>query len=125
MAGPVDATMPSVTPLTAHEPRTAGRYRLLGRLGQGGQGIVYLGADEGDHRVAVKLLSLDLRHSPKAKAQVAKEIAAARRVAPFCTAQVLFAELDAELPYVVSEFIAGPTLYQQVHEHGPIAGNAL
>ncbi|HEY0697544.1 MAG TPA: serine/threonine-protein kinase [Micromonospora sp.] len=117
--------MPDVSPLTAHEPRQAGPYRLLGRLGAGGQGVVYLGQDDRGRQVAVKMINVDLRHNPKAKSQFAREIAAARRVAPFCTAQILFADVDGEPPYVVSEFIAGPTLQRHVREHGPIAGNAL
>ncbi|MCP2324270.1 hypothetical protein HDA40_002777 [Hamadaea flava] len=117
--------LPNLTPLAAHDPRSAGPYRLLGRLGQGGQGIVYLGLDGGDRHVAVKMLSIDLEQDPRAKARFAKEIAAATRVAAFCTAQVLLADLDAEQPYVASEFIAGPTLHRQVRDHGPVTGNAL
>ncbi|MEV6964216.1 protein kinase [Hamadaea sp. NPDC051192] len=117
--------LPNLTPLAAHDPRSAGPYRLLGRLGQGGQGIVYLGLDGGDRHVAVKMLSIDLEQDPRAKARFAKEIAAATRVAAFCTAQVLLADLDAEQPYVASEFIAGPTLHRQVCDHGPVTGNAL
>jgi serine/threonine protein kinase len=118
--GPV----PGLTPLWTHDPLVAGPYRLLGRLGAGGQGVVYLGEDDQGDRVAVKMINIDLR-DPRARSQFTKEIAAARRVAPFCTAQVLFAEVDAERPYVVSEFIEGPTLYRKVQESGPIAGNAL
>ncbi|MBV1853499.1 serine/threonine-protein kinase [Catellatospora tritici] len=125
MALATDAPRPDLTPLSTRDPRSAGPYRLLGRLGQGGQGVVYLGVDGGDRQVAVKMLSIDLEHDPKAKARFGKEIAAARRVAAFCTAQVLHADLDAEQPYVASEFIEGPTLHRQVRDRGPIAGNAL
>ncbi|GAA2366288.1 hypothetical protein Cme02nite_30330 [Catellatospora methionotrophica] len=125
MAGTADDPAPDVSPLTSHDPRSLGPYRLLGRLGKGGQGVVYLGVDGSERRVAVKTINVDLQHNPRAKAQFAKEIAAARRVTPFCTAQILFAEIDTELPFVVSEYITGPTLHQQVREHGPLAGNAL
>ncbi|WP_155368484.1 serine/threonine protein kinase [Catellatospora vulcania] len=125
MAGTADDLVPDVSPLTSHDPRTLGPYRLLGRLGKGGQGVVYLGADGSERLVAVKTINVDLQHNPKAKAQFAKEIAAARRVTPFCTAQILFAEIDTELPYVVSEYIAGPTLHKQVRDHGPLPDNAL
>ncbi|NUR71696.1 MAG: serine/threonine protein kinase [Hamadaea sp.] len=116
---------PNLTPLSTLDPPSAGPYRLLGRLGQGGQGVVFLGVDGGGRQVAVKMLSIDLGHDPKAKARFAKEIAAAQRVAAFCTAQVLLADLDADPPYVVSEFIAGPTLHRHVCENGPVTGNAL
>ncbi|MFC7762457.1 serine/threonine-protein kinase [Catellatospora bangladeshensis] len=125
MSGSADAPTPNVAPLTAHDPRAAGPYRLLGRLGQGGQGVVYLGVDGDERRVAVKMLSIDLRQDARARARFAKEIAAAQRVATFCTAQVLEAELDAEPPYVVSEYIEGMTLHRHVRGNGPLSGNAL
>ncbi|WP_169734254.1 serine/threonine-protein kinase [Hamadaea tsunoensis] len=112
-------------PLMAHDPQKAGRYRLLGRLGAGGQGVVYLGEDPAGTRVAVKTINADLVNDPKAKARFAKEIAAARQVAPFCTAQVLDADLDGEPPFVVSEFIEGRTLFQQVRDQGPLPANNL
>ncbi|GLY25199.1 serine/threonine-protein kinase [Micromonospora sp. NBRC 101691] len=124
MTGVADAPVPGLAPLWTHDPVAAGPYRLLGRLGAGGQGVVYLGEDDEGHRVAVKMINADLSDL-RIRSQFMKEIAAARRVAPFCTAQVLFADVDGEQPYVVSEFIQGPTLYRHVREHGPVAGNAL
>ncbi|MEH0974816.1 protein kinase [Micromonospora sp. CPCC 205546] len=124
MTGLAGAPVPGLAPLWTHDPVTAGPYRLVGRLGAGGQGVVYLGEDDQGHQVAVKMINIDLSDL-RARSQFMKEIAAARRVVPFCTAQVLFAEVDGERPYVVSEFIEGPTLYRHVREHGPVTGNAL
>ncbi|MEU2666283.1 serine/threonine-protein kinase [Micromonospora sp. NPDC007220] len=124
MTGLAGAPVPGLVPLWTHDPVTAGPYRLVGRLGAGGQGVVYLGEDDQGHQVAVKMINIDLSDL-RARSQFMKEIAAARRVVPFCTAQVLFAEVDGERPYVVSEFIEGPTLYRHVREQGPVAGNAL
>ncbi|MEU7933797.1 serine/threonine-protein kinase [Micromonospora echinofusca] len=124
MTGLAGAPVPGLTPLWTHDPSAAGPYRLVGRLGSGGQGVVYLGEDGQGHRVAVKMINIDLS-DPRARSQFMKEIAAARRVVPFCTAQVLFADVDGERPYVVSEFIEGPTLHRHVREHGPVTGNAL
>lgn len=121
LAGP---PVPGLAKLWTHDPVTAGPYRLVGRLGAGGQGVVYLGEDDAGDRVAVKMVNVDLS-DPRARSQFVKEIAAARRVAPFCTAQVLFAEVDGERPYVVSEFIDGLTLHRHVRERGPVTGNAL
>ncbi|MEW2144457.1 serine/threonine-protein kinase [Micromonospora vinacea] len=121
LAGP---PVPGLAKLWTHDPVTAGPYRLVGRLGAGGQGVVYLGEDDAGDRVAVKMVNVDLS-DPRARSQFVKEIAAARRVAPFCTAQVLFAEVDGERPYVVSEFIEGLTLHRHVRERGPVTGNAL
>lgn len=116
--------VPGLAQLWTHDPVTAGPYRLIGRLGAGGQGVVYLGEDDAGDRVAVKMVNVDLS-DPRARSQFVKEIAAARRVAPFCTAQVLFAEVDGDQPYVVSEFIEGLTLHRHVRERGPVTGNAL
>ncbi|WFE57073.1 serine/threonine-protein kinase [Micromonospora sp. WMMD712] len=117
--------MPETTPLGPRDPGRAGPYELLGRLGSGGQGVVYLGRDRQGRLVAVKMLDLSAPPDPRARARFAKEIDAARRVAPFCTAQILFADVDDDPPYVVSEYIEGPTLHRHVQERGPLAGNVL
>ncbi|MBG6064775.1 serine/threonine-protein kinase [Micromonospora ureilytica] len=124
MSGLAGTPVPGLAKLWTHDPVTAGAYRLVGRLGAGGQGVVFLGEDDAGDRVAVKMVNVDLS-DPRARSQFVKEIAAARRVAPFCTAQVLFAEVDGERPYVVSEFIEGLTLHRHVRERGPVTGNAL
>ncbi|MEU6711935.1 protein kinase [Nonomuraea sp. NPDC046802] len=94
--------MSNVEPLRQGDPPAVGTYRLIGRLGQGGQGVVYLGQAGDGRPVAVKVLrTRDER--------LAKEIDAARRVEPFCIAQVLDASLDG-LPYIVTEYIQGPSL---------------
>ncbi|MFC8850584.1 MULTISPECIES: protein kinase [unclassified Micromonospora] len=113
------------TPLGPRDPDRAGPYELLGRLGSGGQGVVYLGRDRQGRLVAVKMLDLSVPPDPRARSRFAKEIDAARRVAPFCTAQILFADVDDDPPYVVSEYIEGPTLHRYVHERGPVADNVL
>ncbi|WP_327090594.1 protein kinase [Nonomuraea sp. NBC_01738] len=88
-----------------------GPYRLLARLGEGGQGVVYLAEAPGGQRVAVKLLRDAADH------RLAKEIDAARRVEPFCVAQVLDASLGGR-PYIVTEFVEGPSLAEAGRHHG-------
>jgi len=112
-------------PLSTRDPRHVGPYRLLGRLGQGGQGVVYLGEGPRHERVAVKVLKIEIRDDAKAKARFVREIAAARKVAPFCTARILAFDIEGDLPYVASEFISGPTLEQRVNRRGPVSGADL
>ncbi|MEE3920913.1 hypothetical protein V2I01_30235 [Micromonospora sp. BRA006-A] len=80
MSEPAGTPVPGLAKLWTYDPVTAGRYRLLGRLGAGGQGVVYLGEDDAGDRVAVKMVNVDLTDA-RARSQFVKEIAAARRVA--------------------------------------------
>ncbi|MFE3452640.1 protein kinase [Nonomuraea sp. NPDC059194] len=89
-----------------------GPYRLLGRLGAGGQGVVYLAQGRDARPVAVKVLRDGL-----ADDRFAKEIEAARRVEPFCIAQVLDASRGGR-PYIVTEYIEGPSLQQAGRHSG-------
>ncbi len=115
----------AVVPLLSADPQWLGGYRLAGRLGQGGQGTVYLGQTPSGQPVAVKLLRAEWTRDPVARARFAREVAAVGRVAPFCTARVLDARLDDDQPFVVSEFIDGPSLQAVVAREGPLAGSAL
>ncbi|MEV0229745.1 protein kinase family protein [Nonomuraea sp. NPDC050786] len=89
--------------LSAGAPQRIGSYWLAGRLGSGGQGVVYDAYDADGNRVAVKVL-----HAAGDRAlrdRFAKEATAARRVSSFCTARVLAADLDGHTPYRVSEYL--------------------
>src|SRR4051794_19561984 len=99
-----------IPPMRPGEPRRLGAYELLGRLGEGGQGVVYLGAGPSGDEVAIKWLRPDLAADPGMIERFLREVAAAKRVAPFCTAQVIETGVDAERPYIVSEYIEGPSL---------------
>ncbi|WP_345600266.1 serine/threonine-protein kinase, partial [Thermocatellispora tengchongensis] len=117
--------MTQVQPLTPDDPRQLGAYEMLGRLGEGGQGIVYLGRGPTGDRVAVKLLHAGLTADPGARARFLREVAVAQRVARFCTAPVLHADLAGNQPYIVSEYVPGPSLRQLVDREGPRRGGAL
>ncbi|MEU8039748.1 serine/threonine-protein kinase [Streptosporangium sp. NPDC049078] len=117
--------VPEIRPLRPGDPPRLGRYELKGRLGEGGQGVVYLGESEDGERVAVKLLHVRFTEEAHARSRFARELAAARRVAAFCTARVLAADLDGETPYIASELIEGPSLRQVVEREGPLTGEAL
>ncbi|GAA3382953.1 hypothetical protein GCM10020369_06910 [Cryptosporangium minutisporangium] len=109
----------------AGDPLRLGRYRMIGRLGEGGQGAVYLGVTEGDERVAVKVLKPDLVADTSARRRFLGEVDLARQVSSFCIAEVLDADLDAERPYIVSEFVEGSSLSEAVTADGPRTGGAL
>ncbi|WP_070197026.1 WD40 repeat domain-containing serine/threonine protein kinase [Streptomyces oceani] len=99
------------SPLLPGDPVQLGTYYLDGRLGRGGQGVVYDGYDAAGTRVAVKALH---GVSDGDREALRREIRAWRRVAPFCTAKLLHEDLDGPAPYVVSEYVAGSDLRRVV-----------
>ncbi|GAA2211157.1 hypothetical protein GCM10009850_066160 [Nonomuraea monospora] len=117
--------MPDLAALRPGDPATVGEYSLAGRLGEGGQGIVYLATGPGGTKAALKLLRADLAGDAEASERFVREVAMARRVAPFCTAQVVETGLFGGRPYIVSEYIDGPTLTDVVREQGPRSGTPL
>ncbi|WP_329238453.1 serine/threonine protein kinase [Actinoallomurus sp. NBC_01490] len=117
--------MPEFSSLHPGDPRRLGRYRLKGRLGEGGQGVVYAATGPDGSRVAVKVLHTGWAADGMARRSFEKEVAAARRVAPFCVAQVLDANLSKSPPFIVTEFVDGPTLLRSVRDEGPRSGPAL
>src|SRR5918992_2646121 len=140
--------MPETRPLQPGDPQRLGDYELLGRLGEGGQGVVYLGrraendaendAESGaetraearaearaGNQVAIKLLRADLTEDTAARDRFVGEAMAATRVARFCTAQVYEADVAGDRPYIVSEYVPGPSLHRLVQEEGPRQGAAL
>src|SRR5579872_2521393 len=103
-------------PLEPGDPRRLGRFELLGRLGEGGQGIVYLGRGPGpgEERVAVKVLRSSARTDVLQR--LGRELEAIHQVQPFVTARVIEAAVADDLRYVVSEFIDGPSLQDRVDQ---------
>jgi hypothetical protein len=115
----------AVTPLQPGDPTRIGPYGLSGRLGAGGMGTVYLGRSPGGPAVAVKVVHPELAGDPEFRARFADEVAAARRVAPFCTARVVDADTEAARPYLVTEFVDGVPLSVTVAESGPLDPSTL
>lgn len=111
--------------LRADDPRQLGEYRLSRRLGQGGQGVVFLGHSADGGQVAVKLLHASVSKDADVRRRFLGEVEAVRRVAAFCTAQLLDADLDGDRPYLVSEYVEGPSLGEHVAAGGPRRGGSL
>lgn len=114
--------MPELKP---GDPQRLGDYDIIGRLGEGGQGTVYLGRKQGGPEVAVKLLRPDLAEDDAARSRFVREVQVATQVARFCTAQVLEADVAGDRPFIVSEYVPGPSLQRQVTDEGPRSGAAL
>jgi hypothetical protein len=112
-------------PLRPGDPEELGGYRLLGRLGQGGMGAVFLGRSPAGRLVAVKVIRPEYAYEPEFRARFRSEVNRAREVPPFCTAEVLGADPDHPTPYLVVEYVDGPSLAQVVTERGPLQAGSL
>jgi WD40 repeat protein len=107
------------------DPRVVGAYRLVARLGGGGMGRVYLGTSPGGRDVAVKVMHPELTGEPDFRARFRREVEAARLVGGFHTAAVVDADPEADPPWMVTEYIPGPSLKEKVASDGPLSPAAL
>ena len=112
-------------PLEVDEPTAVGPYRLLGRLGSGGMGRVYLGRSAGGRTVAVKIVHPHFALDEEFRARFRREVDAARRVGGAWTASVLDADPDARVPWVATAYAAGPSLSAAVAEGGALPDHTV
>ncbi|MGV9908842.1 serine/threonine-protein kinase [Streptomyces tendae] len=112
-------------PLEVDEPTVVGPYRLLGRLGSGGMGRVYLGRSAGGRTVAVKIVHPHFALDEEFRARFRREVAAARRVGGAWTAPVLDADPEARVPWVATAYAAGPSLTSAVADGGPLPAHSV
>src|SRR6202030_213044 len=112
-------------PVTERLPTTLGPYRLQDRLGEGGMGVVHLARDPEGRPVAVKVLHPAGTEGANARRRLAREVETMRRVRSPYVAEVLDADVTGEFPYIVTRFVAGPTLDEMVRGRGPLSGQGL
>jgi len=109
-----------VRALQPADPRLIGPYRLVGQLGSGGMGRVFLAMSAGGRPVAVKMIRAELAADPDFRSRFSREVSAARRVNGLFTALVVDADVDAQVPWLATAYVAGPSLAETVKDHGPL-----
>ncbi|WP_169982521.1 serine/threonine-protein kinase [Microbispora sp. H10836] len=112
-------------PLLGSDPHRIGPYRVIGRLGAGGMGVVYAAVDDSGRRVAVKVVHEALSVDLEFRRRFSREVSVLAGVEGACVAHVLAADPGTERPWLATEFVPGPTLEQHVRAEGPLAGDAL
>ena len=111
--------------LQPDDPQSIGPYRLVGQLGQGGMGRVFLGVSPGGRPVAVKAIRDELASDPEFRTRFGREVAAARRVSGVFTAQVVDADVDGPVAWMATAYVPGPSLAEAVDTHGPLPEASL
>ena len=110
--------------LHAGDPRVIGPYGVLGRLGSGGMGTVYLCSSRGGHRLAVKVIRAELAADPNFRVRFEREVEAAQRVRGHVTAAYVDADTQAQAPWLATVYVEGPTL-DRVIQDGPLKVDVL
>jgi serine/threonine protein kinase len=111
--------------LRAGDPVQIGRYRLTARLGSGGMGVVYLGADPDGRLVAVKVLRPEMADDPDFRRRFDREVTALMRVRGVCTVRVIEADTESDRPFMVTEYAEGPSLADYLDNYGSMSADML
>ncbi|RNL86187.1 serine/threonine-protein kinase [Halostreptopolyspora alba] len=114
-----------LAPLTVDDPAEIGVFRLIGRLGSGGMGVVYFGRDGAGHAAAVKMVRAEYAADSGYRARFEREVNLAQRVQGRCIAPLLAADASAERPWLAVAYVAGSTLRGYVAEREPLRGSDL
>ncbi|MFI1975566.1 serine/threonine-protein kinase [Streptomyces wedmorensis] len=116
---------PQVRPLQGDDPERLGSYRLIGRVGAGGMGRVYLGRTVSGRLVAVKTLLAEGEVAESDRRRFAREVALARRVTGVFTVSVLDADADGPRPWMATEYVPAPSLAELVRDGGALSPAAV
>ncbi|MEV5507814.1 serine/threonine-protein kinase [Streptomyces orinoci] len=111
--------------LTQHDPRRIGPFEVLGRLGAGGMGLVYLARSASGRRVAIKTVRTELAEDQLFRVRFTREVEAARAVSGFYTAAVVDADPRAAVPWLATAYVPAPSLEEIVNECGPLPAQAV
>jgi serine/threonine protein kinase len=107
------------------DPERIGPYRILGRLGSGGMGRVFLGRSGGGRLLAIKVIRPELAEDADFRARFSREVDAAKRVSGLFTAPVVDADVDALTPWLATAYVPGPSLADAIASHGPFAATSV
>jgi len=102
------------------DPEMIGPYVVLGRLGAGSMGQVYLARSAAGRLVAIKTIKVELAEEAGFRTRFAQEVAAARKVSGVFTAAVVEADPEADLPWLATAYVPAPSLHQLVLACGPL-----
>lgn len=111
--------------LSGDDPMSLGPYRIIGRLGSGGMGRIYLARAAGPRLVAVKTLLTEGPVSDIDRRRFAREVTLAQRVDSAFTARVLDADAGAGRPWMAIEYIPAPSLAELVRTAGQPPASAV
>ncbi|MCY0954994.1 PQQ-binding-like beta-propeller repeat protein [Streptomyces sp. H27-S2] len=114
-----------VEQLTQHDPRRIGPFEVLGRLGAGGMGLVYLARSASGRRVAIKTVRTELAEDQLFRVRFTREVEAARAVSGFYTAAVVDADPRAAVPWLATAYVPAPSLEEIVNECGPMPAQGV
>lgn len=119
---PVSSPQPAAeSMLAAAEPQTIGPYKVVRRIGEGAMGIVYQVRNPDGRDLALKVIRPEYAQDTAFLQRFATEADTARQVRDASVAGVVDAAVNVEKPYLVAEFIDGPTIEERVSRDGPLS----